>query len=116
MGHGFAEAIGSGLDPVNRRATPIRLTGCTRQLPSRLAADEPVLGAGSMIAVKAVTADDGDSLEQSTNVLLSRHRAGDAAALEALVRRYYPRVERIVRVRLGAALLERETVSDVVQD
>ncbi len=53
---------------------------------------------------------------ESTFALLARHRAGDAAAIETLVARYYPRVERMVRVRLGATLRERETVADVVQD
>jgi len=51
-----------------------------------------------------------------TATLLGRHRAGDEQALQELLERYYPRVERIVRVRLGPALLARTSVSDVVQD
>lgn len=51
-----------------------------------------------------------------TVALLRRHRAGDADALQELLRRYYPRVERIVRVRLGRALATKTTVDDLVQD
>lgn len=51
----------------------------------------------------------------STHVLIERHRAGDSAALPTLLQRYYPRVERIVRVRMGAARLAREEIADVVQ-
>ncbi|MEO6595514.1 MAG: sigma-70 family RNA polymerase sigma factor [Planctomycetota bacterium] len=53
---------------------------------------------------------------EQTYELLARYRTGDAAALQVLAERYYPRVEAIVRARLGAALLSRETVADVVQD
>lgn len=52
----------------------------------------------------------------NTYALLARYRAGNKAALQTLIQRYYPRVERIVRVRLGAARLARETIADVVQD
>ena len=52
----------------------------------------------------------------NTYTLLERHRAGDAAALETLIKRYYARIKRIVRVRMGTALLARETLDDVVQD
>ena len=48
--------------------------------------------------------------------LIRRHRAGDDEALGRLIQRYYPRIERMVRVRLGAALRSVETVADVVQD
>ena len=53
---------------------------------------------------------------ERTYVLLARYRAGDAAAMQTLAERYYPRVRAIVRARLGAGLLSRETVDDVVQD
>lgn len=51
-----------------------------------------------------------------TQVLLARYRGGDRDALQTLCQRYYPRIERMVRVRLGPARLARETVADVVQD
>jgi len=47
--------------------------------------------------------------------LLELHRAGDSWALEELLRRHYPRVQRVVRVRLGPALAARVEVGDVVQ-
>ena len=43
----------------------------------------------------------------STRVLLEPHRAGDAAALNALYGRYTPRVLAVVRARLGAELRQR---------
>lgn len=52
----------------------------------------------------------------NTYVLLDRYRAGDRAALQALLQRYYPRVACIVRVRMGAALRERTSEEDVVQE
>lgn len=57
-----------------------------------------------------------DTSAQSSLVLLARYRAGEHQALEKLLRRCYPRVERIVRVRLGPALKERDGIADVVQD
>ena len=51
-----------------------------------------------------------------TFALIERHRAGDPAALEELIEHYYPRIERMIRVRLGATLAARTTVADVVQD
>ena len=59
---------------------------------------------------------DRDRPAENTAELLARHRAGDAEALRRLIELCYPRVERIVRVRLGSALRARETVADVVQD
>lgn len=52
----------------------------------------------------------------NTYVLLDRYRAGDKSALQTLLQRYYPRVACIVRVRMGAALRERLTEEDVVQE
>lgn len=52
----------------------------------------------------------------NTDVLLERHRAGDKAALQVLLQRYYPRIACMVRVRMGAALRQRETEDDVVQE
>lgn len=57
-----------------------------------------------------------DQAAAYTQVLLARHREGDKTALQILIQRYYPRVERIVRTRLGAARLARATVADYVQD
>ncbi len=68
------------------------------------------------MSAEAKKPDDEFPAAQSTYALLRRHRAGDKVALQVLMERYYPRVRRIVRVRLGAALLQRETIDDVVQD
>jgi len=59
---------------------------------------------------------DPETSAGNTNTLLERYRAGDKLALQVLVERYYPRITRIVRVRMGPFLLEREMVEDVVQD
>lgn len=60
------------------------------------------------------TPDEQSSVD--THELLARHRAHDRSALQQIVTRYYSRVERMVRVRMSAFLLARETVADVVQD
>lgn len=52
---------------------------------------------------------------EDTFVLLSRHRQGDPLALDAIMRRHYPRVERIVSVRLKAKGNPRADVADLVQ-
>lgn len=52
----------------------------------------------------------------STRVLLEQHRAGDAAALNALYGRYSTRVLAIVRTRLGAELRQRVQSLDIVQE
>lgn len=57
-----------------------------------------------------------DEPVDNTRILLARHRAGDKTALEILFRRYYPRVARIVRIRLGPARLARASEDDYVQD
>lgn len=51
----------------------------------------------------------------NTYVLLDRYRAGDPSALDALLQRYCPRIARIVRVRMGAALRRRADADDVLQ-
>jgi len=48
-------------------------------------------------------------------VLLERYQGGDEAALNKLMTRYYPRVERIVRARMGGFLRSRMEVEDVLQ-
>lgn len=53
---------------------------------------------------------------EPTCSLVERHRAGDPEALNSLVERYYPRVRRIVGVRLRSRLLALTSVDDVVQD
>lgn len=57
-----------------------------------------------------------DDLPVETRVLLARHQAGDAAALATLITRYYPRIERLVRARLGPTMLVRASIGDYVQD
>jgi len=47
--------------------------------------------------------------------LVSRAQAGDADARERLFRRYYPRVARVVRARMGARLRALEEPEDIVQ-
>lgn len=50
-------------------------------------------------------------------MLLRRYREdGDRAALERVLARQYPLVERIVRIRLGGRLERRVQVADVVQE
>lgn len=48
--------------------------------------------------------------------LVARYQQGDEEALEQLFRRYYGRVHRIVRVRLGAPLRRRLESVDLVQE
>lgn len=55
-----------------------------------------------------------DDHHDYTHELIVRHRAGDAGALEELLRRYYPRIERIVRIRVGPELLARAEIGDYV--
>lgn len=55
------------------------------------------------------------TLNPRTVALLRRYQAGDRAALEDLFASFYPRVERIVRVRSSAALRRRVPVEDLVQ-
>ena len=47
--------------------------------------------------------------------LLQRAQAGDQDAYETLFTRYYPRVLRIVRSRMGVALRRHEDAEDIVQ-
>src|SRR5678815_4319260 len=48
--------------------------------------------------------------------LIRRAQAGDPPALNRLCERYYDRVRRIVRIRLGPALRSRLEVEDILQD
>jgi len=55
------------------------------------------------------------SIEQTID-LVNRAHAGDREALNELVTRYYERVRRIVRLRLGAALRARMGSDDILQE
>ncbi|MCB9872311.1 MAG: RNA polymerase sigma factor [Planctomycetes bacterium] len=57
-----------------------------------------------------------DTTSAETMVLLARHRSGDENALPSLILRYYPRVTRLVRARLGPERLARAEIEDYVQD
>src|SRR5262245_29002800 len=57
-------------------------------------------------------ADDLDLTLQ----LVRRVQSGDRAALQPLFERYYDRVRRIARVRLGAGLRQRMDSGDIVQE
>lgn len=60
--------------------------------------------------------DSGSRRADPTTLLLLRAaRRGDRDALEALFRRYLPRVRRIVALRMGQRLLRFHAVEDVVQ-
>lgn len=48
--------------------------------------------------------------------LVARAQGGDAAARERLFARYYPRVFRVVRARMGARLRALEAPEDIVQN
>ncbi|MCC7011386.1 MAG: sigma-70 family RNA polymerase sigma factor [Planctomycetes bacterium] len=51
-----------------------------------------------------------------SRALLSRAQAGDAPALNELIARYYERLRRIVRIRLGDAARRRLDSGDIVQE
>lgn len=59
---------------------------------------------------------DPDPSTLDTLVLIEQHRAGNREALDELFRRYAGRVQRIVRIRMGAFLRSRAEVEDVVQE
>lgn len=52
----------------------------------------------------------------ATQILIDRVQQGDSAALDELCARYYERVLRTVRIRLGSKLRAKLQSSDVVQD
>jgi len=56
-----------------------------------------------------------DPFEQTID-LVHRAQGGDAPALEALFARYYERVRRMVRLRLGPALRKRLDSGDILQE
>jgi len=61
-------------------------------------------------------APQGETPSLSSLELVARARAGDATAREQLFARYYPRVFRVVRARLGTRLRALETPEDLVQN
>ncbi len=56
-----------------------------------------------------------DEITQSLELVL-RAQQGDASALDKLCARYYDRVRRIVRLRLGPRLRERVDSGDILQE
>lgn len=60
--------------------------------------------------------DPNTSDLNTTFVLVRRAKAGEQEALGELLQRYYPRVRRIVRLRLGRNLLGLLDASDILQD
>jgi len=61
-------------------------------------------------------AEPVDQPVEETIDLVHRAQAGDRAALQSLVERYYERVRRIVRLRLGPALRTRLDSNDILQE
>ena len=51
----------------------------------------------------------------ATIALVAAYQEGSSGALESLLERYYPRVRRIVRARMGKLLLRSVEVEDIVQ-
>jgi RNA polymerase sigma-70 factor (ECF subfamily) len=64
-----------------------------------------------MLTALAMTDDNTRSLD-----LVLRAQAGDEAALNRLVERYYDRVRRIVRMRLGPKLRQSVESCDILQE
>jgi RNA polymerase sigma-70 factor (ECF subfamily) len=69
-----------------------------------------------MLAGLAAGDTDVDQDFDRTIDLVHRAHDGDRAALELLIGRYYERVRRIVRLRLGAALRTRVDSGDILQE
>jgi RNA polymerase sigma-70 factor (ECF subfamily) len=61
------------------------------------------------------TGSDSEDLTESFE-LIRRAQAGDHPSLNRLFERYYDRVRRIVRIRLGPALRSRLEVEDILQE
>ncbi len=59
---------------------------------------------------------EGETAGPDTLELLRRWHAGDRRALDAIVRRELPWIERKVRARLGARLRAKEETGDIVQE
>ncbi len=55
-------------------------------------------------------------VEESTQVLLGRARSGDRAAFERIADRCRPRLEALIRLRIGSDLGARVEVDDIVQE
>ncbi len=54
-------------------------------------------------------------IPEETFLLLEKHKAGDPAAMDSILARYYPRVTRIVGIRLRARATRRADLADLVQ-
>jgi RNA polymerase sigma-70 factor (ECF subfamily) len=52
----------------------------------------------------------------ATTALIRKAQGGERTALGALFARYYPRVHRIVRARMGVVFMSLEDPEDIVQD
>lgn len=52
----------------------------------------------------------------ATTALIRKAQGGERTALGVLFARYYPRVHRIVRARMGAVFMSLEDPEDIVQD
>lgn len=60
--------------------------------------------------------EEADARSTYSMRLVRLHREGDAAALDELLRRYEPRLRRIIRLKLDPRLQRRVDVDDVVQE
>ena len=55
-------------------------------------------------------------VDDSTRALIERARRGDRAAFEELTTRYSPRIDALIRLRLGSDLATKVEVEDVAQE
>ena len=67
------------------------------------------------VATGAMDDPDEDPIDRTMD-LVRRAHGGDGAALDRIIDRYYERVRRIVRLRLGSALRKRVDSSDILQE
>ncbi len=57
-----------------------------------------------------------DDLDATTRLFLSAARGGDRSALDALLRREWPRLRRRIAARVGPGMLHRVELDDLVQE
>ena len=69
----------------------------------------------SITAANPASTSDSEDLTKSFD-LIRRAQAGDQPAFNRLFERYYDRVRRIARIRLGPALRSRLEVDDILQE